>query len=129
MFYRDGVNFDNAAIRIEYKEVKAAAESRRENQPQPQITYVVLNKNSQITRTSDASSPSSVLEKRNTPVVPEIVFGTEADGRETYKYYVAYDEADLTETELIELVSSISAQSTQTLLTHPRPTTSITAAH
>ena len=111
LFYRDSINFDNAAVWTEYDEIRKAAKAVWPDTTEPPITYVVLNKNAQITQVPSTTSSQPIQDKRKVPVTPKMVFGTETDGPETYKYYVIENEMNLSKGELEELVS--------TRITHP----------
>lgn len=95
VFYRDGIRFDDhEVIAWEIQAIKDAFDKWGKEEPQVHITYVVVNKNAQIS-----------------PVIPTDIFkfdfgiGPESDEADKLQYYVMHNQIGFTRAQLIELVS------------------------
>jgi hypothetical protein len=107
LFYRSGVNFDNnATIESEYKDTKAAFDLKWPSFEQPYITFVVCNKNAQITFVRECQLSSKLhLDAANVSPAPKIVFGTSIAQAQKYKFYVLKNEIGFDGAHLRQLVS------------------------
>jgi hypothetical protein len=96
LVYRDSIEFDHPSdpARIECAAIRAASTIAYPQDDIPDITYVILNKNAQITRVVREDSSAPLMD-----------FETETDGVAMFRYYVMKNEIGFTQVELEELVS------------------------